>query len=80
MSNYAEFDEKYWGYAKGVLDGDIIACQYVKQACKRYLDFFDKYEFRPDKVNRVVNFISKLRHYVGKHKGKHFVLQPYQMR
>ena len=79
MSNYAEFDEKYWGYAKGVLDGRIVACTYVKQACKRYLDFFDKYEFRPDKVNRVVNFISKLRHYVGKHKGRPFILQPYQM-
>lgn len=79
MNKYEEFDEKYWRYAKDVIDGKIVACQYVKQAAKRYLDFFDKYDFRTDKVDRVINFISKLRHYVGKHKGKHFVLLPFQM-
>lgn len=69
---------KYQDYARDVVSGKIVSCLYVKQACKRYLDFFDKYEFREDKVDRVVNFISKLKHYTGSHNGKPFKLQPYQ--
>lgn len=71
-------DEKYICYAENVISGKIVACKYVQQACKRYLDFFNKYEFRPDKVDRVVNFISKLKHYTGQHNKKPFILLPYQ--
>lgn len=71
-------DEKYLQYAKSVLSGEINACKYIKLACQRYLDFFDKYEFRPDKVERVITFISKLKHYTGSHNGKPFILLPYQ--
>lgn len=70
--------QKYQKYANDVVEGNIIACNYVKQACKRYLSFFEKYDFRIDKVDRVVNFISKLKHFTGKHNGKPFKLLPYQ--
>lgn len=70
--------EKYKEYANDVISNKIVTCKYVKQACKRYLDFFDKYDFREDKVDKVVNFISKLKHFVGSHNGKPFELLPYQ--
>lgn len=70
---------KYTQYAEDVLSGKITACNYVKLACKRYLSFFDKYDFREEKVNRVLNFISKLRHYTGEHNHQPFILLPYQI-
>lgn len=69
---------KYKEYALGVVNGDIVACNNVKLACKRYLDWFDKYDFRTEKVEKVINFISKLKHYTGSHNGKPFTLLPYQ--
>lgn len=70
--------DKYKEYANAVVNGDIVACNYVRLACSKYLSWFDKYEFKPDKVDKVVNFISKLRHFTGKHNGKPFKLLPYQ--
>lgn len=75
---YKEYDRKYWDYAEKVVNGEIVACNYVKQACQRYLDFFDKYEFKPEKADRVVNFIHNLKHFTGAHNGKPFNLLPFQ--
>ena len=75
---YKDFDDKYWKYPKEVVEGNIVAGKYIIQACQRFMNWFEKYEFRPDKVDRVVNFISKLRHNTGKHNGKPFELLPYQ--
>lgn len=75
---YEEYDRKYTQYSHDILTGKINACKYVKQACQRYLDFFEKYDFRPEKVDRVVNFISKLKHFTGKMNGKPFVLSDFQ--
>lgn len=72
-------EDFYKSYATDVIEGRIVTCKYVKQACQRYLDFFNKYDFRVDKVKKVVNFISHLKHYTGKHNGKPFILQPYQL-
>lgn len=69
---------KYKVYAESVLSGEIVACNNIKLACKRYLDFFEKYDFRSDKVDKVVNFISKLKHSTGEHNNKNFILLPYQ--
>lgn len=73
-----EIYKKYTDYPEKVISGEITACELVKLACKRYLDFFDKYDFRSDKVDKVINFIGKLQHFTGKHNGKHFELLPYQ--
>lgn len=63
-------DDKYKRYALDVVSGKVIANKYIIQACKRFLCWFDKYDFRVDKVDRVVNFISKLKHSTGVHNGK----------
>lgn len=72
--------DKYIDYPKKVVNGDIVACEYVRLACQKYLDWFSRgdLEFRPDAVDKVVNFISKLRHFTGAHNGKRFELLPYQ--
>ena len=70
---------KYKEYAEKVQSGEIVACKYILQATKRYLDFFDKYDFKAERVERVINFISHLRHFTGQHNGKHFELLPYQL-
>lgn len=73
--------EKYLEYAVGVYSGKITACKYVKQATKRYLDYIDdpRFEFREEEVEKVINFVSKLRHSTGSHNGKPFILLPYQV-
>lgn len=78
MEKYKEYDEKYWRYAVDVLDGKITACKYIKQACERYLQFFDKYEFKPEKCDRVINFISHIKHYNSSFAKKPFILMPWQ--
>lgn len=69
---------KYKEYAESVVNGDVVACKYIQLACKRFLEWFDRYDFRVEKVDRVVNFISKLKHSTGVHNGKNFNLLPYQ--
>lgn len=66
-------------YAKDVLAGKIIACKYIKSACSRYISFFDKYTYDENKVQGAINFISKLKHFTGKHNNKPFILQPWQV-
>lgn len=71
---------KYTEYAESVLNGDIVTSIYVKLACKRFLDWFNnpEYEFKEKKVDKVVSFISKLKHYTGKSNGKPFLLTDWQ--
>lgn len=73
-------DEKYKEYATAVVNGEVIAGNYIKLACERYLSWFDRDDiyFDHTAVERVVNFISKLKHFTGSHNGKPFVLQPWQ--
>jgi len=72
---------KYQDYANRVLNGEIIAGKFIKMACQRYLSWFDRddIEFRPEAVDRVVNFISKLKHFSGKSAGQRFILEPWQL-
>jgi phage terminase large subunit-like protein len=72
--------EKYKTYANAVLTGKVVACKYIIKACQRYLNLFDRDElyFSPNKVEKVVDFISHLRHYAGKSNGKKFILEDWQ--
>lgn len=72
--------QKYKQYALDVQSGKITANRYIKQATKRYLDWFSRsdMEFRPQSVEKVVNFIGKLRHFKGEHAGKPFKLLDFQ--
>lgn len=71
---------KYKQYALDVQSGKITANRYIKQATKRYLDWFSRpdMEFRPFSVEKVFNFISKLRHFKGEHAGRPFKLLDFQ--
>lgn len=77
-NNYIQ--DKYLKYAQDVVSGKQVAGKIIRLACRRYLDFMNdtRYEFRPDKCERVLSFISKLKHYQGKCAGKPFVLEEWQ--
>lgn len=77
-NNYTQ--DKYLKYAQDVVSGKQVAGKIIRLACQRYLDFMNdtRYEFRPDKCERVLSFISKLKHYQGKCAGKPFVLEEWQ--
>ena len=74
-------DLPYFDYAKAVVNGEIITSQYVKLACERTLRWLDRddIEFRPNKVKKVIKFISNLKHYTGKSNGQPFILSGWQM-
>lgn len=73
-------NKKYTDYAEKVINGEIVACEYVKLACSRYLDLLQRKDvyFKPEKADKVINFISKLKHFTGSHNGKPFILQEWQ--
>jgi len=54
----------YYKYASGVLDGSILACTYVKQCCKKFYSLIndDKYEFRENNVDKIINFCNNITH------------------
>lgn len=70
----------YTSYARAVVEGKVIAGKWLIAACQRFLSWFDRedFEFREDKVTRVINFISKLKHSTGRHNGKPFILEEWQ--
>lgn len=70
----------YYQYIEDVLNNKVIACKSIKLACNRFLSFLEKeqYYFDDAAVQRVINFISLIRHYLGKHNGKPFILQAWQ--
>ncbi|MDR3137851.1 MAG: terminase large subunit [Tannerellaceae bacterium] len=72
--------EKYYQYAAGILDGSIAAGRWMRLAAERFMVMLDnpEYEFREKKVNRVIRFVSMLKHFQSPHKGKPFVLQDWQ--
>lgn len=72
-SNYKE-------YAENIINGKIPSCKYVKMACERYLSWFEREDiyFDEDGVERVINFISKLKHFTGKYNNQPFLLEPWQ--
>lgn len=71
---------KYYQYVMGVLSGSIVAGKYIKQACNRFMNFLNSPDkiFMPHKVERVIKFVSKLKHFQGKTAGKRFILEPWQ--
>lgn len=70
-------------YAQQVVDGEIIACQLVQQACQRQLDDLHRedfpYKFSTDRAAHVCRFIELLPHIKGEWAGKLIVLEPWQI-
>lgn len=73
-------DKPYYKYANDVVEGKIVAGQNIKMACQRFLDDLnnEKWDFREEKVERCLKFISTLKHFKGKSSGKPFILEPWQ--
>lgn len=71
---------KYWKYAQDCVSGKQVCCLYTKLACQRFLDDLKRSDllFVPSKVDKVITFIAKLKHFQGKSAGKHFILEPWQ--
>ena len=70
----------YLQYADDVLSKRIVAGKLIKLACERFHRFIlrEDIEFREDKVDIVIEFVSIIKHYTGRHKGKMFTLQAWQ--
>lgn len=71
---------EYINYAKQVLSGEILACEYTKLACQRFLDDLNRPDliFKEKKVKTLLQFASVLHHYTGSHSGEPFILEPWQ--
>lgn len=73
-------EKPYYKYAKDVVEGKIVAGQNIIKSCQRFLDDLNnsKWDFREEKVERCLKFISTLKHFKGKSSGENFILQPWQ--
>ena len=72
--------DKLDDYCDGVLTDQIPSGIHLKNAVTRYLaDRQNGWDFKETAVNKVINFISKLKHFSGKHDKKHFILEPWQV-
>ena len=62
-----KINSKYTDYARKVINNEIVAGELIKFACKRYMSFFERDDvyFDCKAVDKVVNFIGKLRHSTG---------------
>lgn len=72
-------------YARDVISGKIVACEFVRQACQRHFDDKEKsrnkdypYTFDPEKGERICKFASNIVHIKGIWIRKKIVLEPWQ--
>lgn len=80
MSSFLDKTKIYNKYAIDVTEGRIVACKRIRQACKRYLSWFerDDYFFDYEDLDRKIRFTERLRHWEGPAAGTQFKLLPWQ--
>lgn len=70
-------------YARQVVAGELAACLFVRQACRRHLDDLERgvFQFDEAKAERACRFIELLPHVKGKWaaKAERIVLAPWQV-
>ena len=68
-------------YCTDVLSGKIPSGTHLKSAVNRFASDIAslKWHFDEAKVNKVIKFIAKLKHFTGKHVKQHFILEPWQV-
>jgi phage terminase large subunit-like protein len=70
-------------YAQDVVKGNVEVCNNIKLACQRFLNFMEdkhwEYEFFPEYVEHVLDFVSVLKHTKGPDAGKPIILEPFQV-
>jgi len=72
-------------YARDIVSGKILACQYVISACQRHLNDLERakkksfpYYFNPDMSEKMLSFAQNMEHTKGKWAGKPLFLEPWQ--
>lgn len=75
-----EIRERITTYPWDVLEGKILACENIKLACKRFMDFLDMEDryFDVEDVERTIRFFERFRHFTGQYNNKPFILQEWQ--
>lgn len=71
---------KWKQYAKGIKEGRIASGHLIKEAVDRFYAFLERDDMYFDEkaVDECVDFISTLKHFLGKSAGKPFILEPFQ--
>ena len=77
------YSDRAINYSKAIVSGDIVACQYVVQSCKRFLDDLERddwrWHFDTTKADHVCQFIEVvIKHVKGSLAGKTLVLEDWQ--
>lgn len=70
----------YYHYVDDVLNGKIAVGELIKLACQRFKDDLQREDiyFKESVVDKAINFIGTLKHFMGKSSGKHFKLENWQ--
>ena len=70
----------YYHYVEDVLNGKIVVGELIKLACYRFKDDLQRQDiyFNESVVDKAINFIGTLKHFMGKSSGKHFKLENWQ--
>jgi phage terminase large subunit-like protein len=70
----------YYRYAQDVVSRRIVTGEFIRLAAERFFSLMDddRYVFMEDRVDSVIKFISMFRHYIGRHAGNKFILEPWQ--
>lgn len=70
----------YYHYVDDVLNGKIVVGELIKLACQRFKDDLQREDiyFNESVVDKAINFIGTLKHFMGKSSGKHFKLENWQ--
>lgn len=70
----------YYHYVYDVLNGKIVVGELIKLACQRFQDDLQRMDiyFNESVVDKAINFIGTLKHFMGKSSGKPFKLEEWQ--
>lgn len=79
MSNF-DLTKTYNIYAKDVIDNKILVGKWIKLACQRYIDWFNRDDvfFDYNDVDTKIRFIQKLKHFRGEFANRPFILYNWQ--
>lgn len=77
---YYDTSKLYVKYAEDIISGKIRSGQYIKLACQRFKDWFNRNDmwFDYNDVDLKIRFMQKLKHTKAPHTGRPFILEPYQ--
>lgn len=73
-------DKIYFQYANDVIDGKIAACEAIRLAAKRMIDWLDRTDiyFDYDNVDYLIRWVYKMKHTKAPYTGQPFELLPWQ--